>query len=138
MGGVLRYLQEQNPDRYHEFIYELLIDINPITTDSLLFLLAELQSMEPQSTSSISVIQFVAELLEALQVPVDIRQLVILSEGTPFTFTVNTEKVKEMICEYASTSTLPQWIEISEALGIEKAMAVEGYIWEIVRDHRCM
>ena len=78
--------------------------------------------------------QKIFELIENLQVPVDLRQLAKVSEIAPFSFDVQEESMKKVVCEYANGETLRTWIEIGEICGIPKSGLIEVYLWRVVQD----
>ena len=133
-GNILLYLQKHNHARYHELLHELILDIHPLPADSLDFILQELQELEPDAKNAMQDFQKVFELIEKLQIPVDIRQLVKVAETVPFSFEVQVESVKKAMCEYASGETLMTWVKIGEICGIPKSDLIEVYLWKVVQD----
>ena len=92
-GGVWEFLRTQNPDRYHEYLYEVLTDAHPLALDAILLILKEIQRIEPDQRDMIDVVIKVANLLDTLEIVIDVRDCLQLSEISPFSYTPKTEEI---------------------------------------------
>lgn len=133
-GGVWEFLKTQNPDRYHEYLYEVLTDAHPLALDAILLILKEIQRIEPDQRDMIDVVIEVANLLDTLEIVIDVRDCLQLSEISPFSYTPKTEEIMQLVRNHASKENLSTWIRISETVSLSVEDCVKEYIVQQLQD----
>ena len=133
-GGVWEFLQTQNPERYHEYLYELLIDAHPLAPDALMLLLREIQRLEPDQREVVEVVIGVVNLLDELETIIDVRDCLQLSEMSPFSYTPKTEEIMQLVRDHATKENLPISIRVCEAVSLNSQDCVKEFIVKQLQD----
>lgn len=133
-GGVWEFLQTQNPDRYHDFLYELLGDTRLLASDALILLLKEIRRLEPGQSKIIDLVEQIVNLLDELDFVIDVRDCLQLPEISPFSFTPKKDKILELVRHHATKENLQIWIKVCQTVSISSQECVKEYILEQLQD----